>query len=101
MLLVTVADSENQLVGLYRSDDRAAVIEQAIANLKAEHDWTPELEFHEKEGPPWLPASAGPRACGFLARPDDYREDPEYIVQHEGTAWVYVREPEFDVMIEY
>ena len=101
MLQVTVVDSENQLVGIYKSDDRAAVIERVIAHLKADHQWTDELEFHEMDGPPFLPASATHRACGFLARPDDYREDPEYIVQHEGTAWVYVREPEFDVMVDY
>jgi len=97
MLEVTVADSETCYVGIYKSDDRDTVIKRAIADLKENHNWTQELEFHEVAGPPW---SNTQKACGLLARPEDFEEDPEWIINHEGTAWVYVEEPIFDTMVD-
>lgn len=93
MLKVTVADCENNFVGIFNTKDEKA----AITNLKNEHNWTAELEFHECPGPAW---ASNQSASGFLARPNDFKEDPECIRDHEGTAWVYVEPVIYGTMAE-
>ena len=97
MLLVNVVDYDNDFIGLYNSDDKDAVIKSAVDDLKNAHGWDKELEFYKMDGPPWAKSKT---ACGILARSDEYLEDPEYVVEHEGTAWVYIDKPVFDVMID-
>tara|TARA_R110000751_G_scaffold71196_7_gene143999 strand:- start:1168 stop:1464 length:297 start_codon:yes stop_codon:yes gene_type:complete len=97
MLRVTVADCENTFIGIFQTTDPTIAIRRATDNLRDEHTWNSELQFYKADGPPW---SNEHQAAGFLARPEDEAEDREYLLHHEGTAWVYVEPVRFDVMIE-
>ena len=97
MLKITIADCENHYVGIYDSKDKEQVVKDALVDLQTNHRWNPTLRFYRQPGPPWAQT---PTAIGFLAEPDYVEDDRDYILEHEGTAWVYVTPLQCNKMVE-
>lgn len=89
MLKVEVS-SESRFLGVFETDDPKEAVEQALADLVANHGFFSDNMIHTEFPPAFTPNKG---VYGILVMPGDKVNDPDNLadkIDSDSTTWIYV-----------